>query len=102
MADVVTLNRSADDLVFSGTERRVLRLLHQRGTLSRTELADRLGLSTASISVAVRKLLDSGVVGEADGRATGPGRPVTPVSIRPEAWSVLAMEVVAGLLRIAR
>lgn len=101
MADAHVLESGTGTMISSETERRVLRLLHRHGTLSRTELVDRMEMSTASISIAVRKLIDVGIVGETDGEATGPGRPATPVRIQRDAWSVLAVEVVSGLLRTA-
>lgn len=101
MADVATFHERTDGHGFSGAERRVLQLIHRHGTLSRTDLVHTTGLSTASISIAVRKLVDSAFVEEADGRAAGPGRPVTPLHIRREAWAVLTIEVVAGWVRTA-
>ncbi len=76
----------------------VLETLVLRGPLSRKEIADRLGLTSASISRIVRPLLDCGLVRELEdtdqadfvGRM---GRPSIPLDLMPEGGYVLGADL---------
>lgn len=62
-----------------------MRELLRRGDVSRTELADRLGLSTMAVGRIVRELVDAGLVREAGtiDKAEGPGRRQTSLELIP-------------------
>lgn len=68
------------------TERRVLLELLLHGSLSRIRLAERVGLSRASLTRIARELVDLGLVleGEVEIKATR-GRPAESLHLRPEA-----------------
>lgn len=72
--------------VLQDAERRVLLELLLRGAQSRVRLAERVGLSRASLTRIARELLATGLVaeGEAEARATR-GRPAEVLRIVPEA-----------------
>lgn len=68
------------------TERRVLLELLLRGAQSRVRIAERLGLSRASLTRAARELLDGGFVTEGELEVSGHrGRPAESLRLRPEA-----------------
>ncbi|OJV80972.1 MAG: hypothetical protein BGO37_15780 [Cellulomonas sp. 73-92] len=70
----------------SASERRVALEVLVRGPLARTELAQRLGLSTPSLSRLTKPLLDLGVLHEVDDAepvARGGGRPPQPLDVNP-------------------
>jgi len=76
------LNSTSPWTPLSDSERRVVLDLLVHGPLSRTELADRLGLSTPSLTRLTRTLLESGVVQEVreEQPHTG-GRPLQPLDV---------------------
>jgi predicted NBD/HSP70 family sugar kinase len=71
----------------SASERRVALEVLVRGPLARTELAQRLGLSTPSLSRLTKPLIDLGVLHEVDDpggpAARGGGRPPQPLDVNP-------------------
>lgn len=72
----------------SASERRVALEVLVRGPLARTELAQRLGLSTPSLSRLTKPLIDLGVLHEidenaADAAARAGGRPPQPLDVDP-------------------
>ncbi len=86
-----------------GNRRATLRELVLRGPLPRVELADRLGLTPATISRIARELIDAGLVRElanepddAGDPARGPGRRSVRLDIAPEGGQVLGIGIGAA------
>jgi predicted NBD/HSP70 family sugar kinase len=73
--------------------RAVLREIVFHGSLSRTEIASRTGLTGASVSRITRDLLDAGLISERRSKdaATGPGRRFVDLSVNPLGGYVLGI-----------
>ncbi len=71
------------------------------GGLSRTDLADKMGLTRAALSLIVNDLLESGVVQEAEIRPVPSGRPPVTLEINPERGLVGAVDMGATHVSIA-
>lgn len=66
------------------SQRLLLRHVARAGRIGRTELATRLGLSRASVSVLARELIDRGFLLESPRELeSGPGRPATRLRLNP-------------------
>ena len=71
----------------------ILDLIRSVGTVSRTELIDRSGLTGASITRIVRQLLDEGLIAETGlGESTG-GKRRTLISLNPSARSSVGVSL---------
>ena len=72
----------------------ILRELHTRGALSRSELVARTGLTRSAIRGLIGELAASGLVSETRAAPLGtPGRPSPLVSPEPEGATVLALDI---------
>jgi predicted NBD/HSP70 family sugar kinase len=72
----------------------VLDLLHQRGPLSRSQLARRTSLNRSTIADLIGELGRLGLVEEGPGAArSGPGRPSPVARVRPEGAVALCLEL---------
>lgn len=69
--------------------------------LSRTELANKMGLTRAAVSLIVNDLLESQVIREAASRATPSGRPPIVLEINPNCGLVAAIDMGATHLSIS-
>ena len=69
--------------------------------MSRTDLADRMGLTRAAVSLIVNDLLDSKVIFEAESRSAPSGRPPIVLEINPERGLVGAIDMGATHMSIA-
>ncbi len=69
--------------------------------LSRTDLADQMGLTRAAVSLIVNDLLKSEVVQEAESRTTPNGRPPVALEVNPKIGLVGAIDMGASHLSIA-
>lgn len=73
-----------------------------KGPIPRTEIAARLGVSAATVSKAVRPLLEAGYLvesgGEMEGAATRPGRPVVPLRVVADREYVIGVKLAADHL----
>lgn len=69
--------------------------------LSRTDLADQMGLTRAAVSLIVNDLLKSGVIQEAESRSAPNGRPPISLEINPKRGLVGAIDMGATHLSIA-
>jgi glucokinase-like ROK family protein len=69
--------------------------------LSRTDLADKLGLTRAALSLIVNDLLESGVVHEASVRSTPNGRPPVTLEVNPGRGIVGAIDMGATHMNVA-
>ncbi|WP_159795305.1 ROK family transcriptional regulator [Puerhibacterium puerhi] len=76
------------------TAARMLDLLRTAGTLSRVELAEQSGLTAATITNVVRRLIDDGLVHEV-GRESlqGRGQPRRLLELDPSAWYAVGIQV---------
>jgi glucokinase-like ROK family protein len=72
---------------------RILRLINERGQISRTDLSKETGLSLAAICKIIDNLIEMGLVYEAmEGRSTGGRKPVL-LSINKEAFYVIGLKI---------
>lgn len=71
------------------------------GGLSRTDLADKMGLTRAAISLIVNDLLSSGVIQEAEVRSAPSGRPPVILEINPQIGVVGGVDIGATHCSIA-
>ncbi len=85
-------NRTRSDLG-RANRRAVLGEIVVNGSLSRTAIAARTGLTGASVSRITRELIDAGLVTErqAEGEASGPGRRFVDLALNPEGGFVLGI-----------
>jgi glucokinase-like ROK family protein len=92
----------ADYNVKSFNKHAALDLIRFSGTgMSRTELADHMGLTRAAVSLIVDSLLESKVVLEAESRSAPSGRPPIVLEINPERGLVGAIDMGATHVSIA-
>jgi glucokinase len=71
----------------------VLDAVRSAGELTRPELGERLGLSQASVSRIVKRLLADQVVTESAGRSEGPGRNASILRFNARAGAVIAVDL---------
>jgi glucokinase len=71
----------------------VLDAIRESGELTRGAIAERLGLSPASVSRIVRRLIEDGVVSESAGTSPGPGRNSGIISFNSRAASVISVDL---------
>ena len=93
----------------SDAGRRVFTTVLTRGPISRIDIAKTTGLSQAAVTKAITPLIADGLVGDADtapARASSPGRPASPIAVRPSALSLIGVKVnddeLIGVLTDAR
>jgi predicted NBD/HSP70 family sugar kinase/DNA-binding XRE family transcriptional regulator len=78
----------------------LLRLLRQRGSLSRAQLAHESGLTKSTVSLLVRELIDEGWITETElAAAQGMGRPSTPLRLDGSRRAMVGVEVGVESLR---
>jgi predicted NBD/HSP70 family sugar kinase len=75
------------------TRTAVLAVLARQGPLSRAEVAERLGLSPATVTSITRRLLADGMVAEGGPRTPPTGRPSIPLALVPESAHALGVQV---------
>ena len=71
------------------------------GGLSRADLADKMGLTRAAVSLIINDLLDTGVIQEAEVRSAPSGRPPVTLEINPKLGLVGAVDMGASHMSIA-
>ncbi|MEP6895184.1 MAG: ROK family transcriptional regulator [Chloroflexota bacterium] len=71
------------------------------GDLSRTDIAEKMGLTRAAVSLIVNDLLESNVVQEAESRSTPSGRPPVILEVNPHVGLVGAIDMGATHMSIA-
>jgi glucokinase-like ROK family protein len=69
--------------------------------ISRTDLADQMGLTRAAVTLIVTDLLENGVILEAESRAIPNGRPPVVLEINPKRGLVAAVDMGASHITIA-
>jgi predicted NBD/HSP70 family sugar kinase len=82
-------------------ERSALELLHQLGPLSRAEIARRTGLSKPTVSLALARLEQAGLVREAGRTSGGKGATALLYELDPRAGWILGLDVGRGFIRCA-
>jgi predicted NBD/HSP70 family sugar kinase len=75
------------------TRTAVLAVLARQGPLSRAEVAERLGLSPATVTSVTRRLLADGMVAEGGPRTPPTGRPSIPLALVPDSAHALGVQV---------
>src|SRR5689334_21647353 len=75
------------------TAGRMLDLLRTRGTLSRVELAELSGLTQATITHVVRRLIDGALVREVGREQQGRGQPRRLLELTADAWYAVGVQV---------
>jgi predicted NBD/HSP70 family sugar kinase len=101
-ADIVARPGQRSETVRQANLSAIVRELHLRGPLSRSELVERTGLTRSGIRAVLGDLVASNLVREERAPSLGtPGRP-SPV-VRPNAWgaTVLALEIAVDSLAVA-
>jgi len=79
----------------------LLRLLRQRGGLSRAQLAIESGLTKSTVSLLVRELIEEGWITETSlAAAQGLGRPSTPLQLDGRRRAMLGVEIGVESLRV--
>lgn len=92
----------ADYNVKSFNKHAALDLIRFSGAgMSRTDLADRMGLTRAAVSLIVKELLESRVVQETESRSAPSGRPPITLEINPDRGLVGAIDMGATHVSIA-
>jgi predicted NBD/HSP70 family sugar kinase len=71
----------------------ILRLLRERGTLARADLAKELGMTRNTASNIVSDLLDAGLVVETEYRRSGAGRPGLLLELSPHGGFAIGAEI---------
>lgn len=87
-----------------GNRRRVLEVLRQRGTSSRSEISRTTGLSRSTVSALVCQLLDDSVLVELSERASATangGRPATLLQLNPAAGGAIGVHIAHDHVRVA-
>lgn len=80
-------------LLRSLTEEHVLRVIMDRGRLTRSEIATLTGLSKPTISESVRRLSDAGVLADTGERTTGRGRAGSYYSLAEDCGTALVASI---------
>jgi len=81
----------------------ILRELHARGPLSRSELVARTGLTRSAIRALIGEFVAADIVGEERADPLGaPGRPSPLVRLKPQRAFVIALEIAVDSLAAAR
>jgi predicted NBD/HSP70 family sugar kinase len=80
----------------------IVRVLHARGPVSRSELVIRTGLTRSAIRSLIGEFVDAGIVTEERAASLGtPGRPSPVVRPDPDRVAVLAMEIFVDSIAVA-
>jgi glucokinase-like ROK family protein len=69
--------------------------------ISRTDIAQELGLTRASITIIINDLIENGIIFETESRSTRSGRPPVVLEINPRAGLVAAIDMGATHLSVA-
>jgi len=94
-ADEPVVNHSGairHGLMLQLNEQLVLDYVHRHGTTTRPEIADSLGLSAATVSRAIRRLVGRDLVREEPGQSTG-GRPRTSITFNALSGCVIGIDL---------
>jgi predicted NBD/HSP70 family sugar kinase len=83
-------------------ERLVLNYVRLHPGVGRRAVAEATGLAPASLTAIVQRLSAHGLIREGGAQALGRGRPVEPLHLRPEARSVIGVEITTQAAAIAR
>jgi predicted ArsR family transcriptional regulator len=84
---------SAAELIGDDTRAEIFGLVLTAGPLSRTHLAERLGLAPSTITRLLPPLLEAGYLREEATQGTGPGRPQRLLSVNVERHLVVGVKI---------
>ena len=70
-------------------------------SISRTDIAEELGLSRAGVSIIINDLIDNGIILETYSRSTPSGRPPVVLELNPKCGLVAAVDMGASHLSVA-
>ncbi len=79
----------------------VLRLIHQRAPISRTQIAISGGLNKSTVSSLVDELITRGLVHETGINSVGAGRPATWLEIDPKAGMIIGVQLGVDFVSVA-
>jgi predicted NBD/HSP70 family sugar kinase len=86
---IVSLNQP--NLLSKMNERLVLRLIQNRGPLTRSEMSKSIGITFPTVAKAVSSLLDLNLLEEIDEASPGPGRPAKRLRLACESSQVIGV-----------
>jgi predicted NBD/HSP70 family sugar kinase len=78
----------------------VLQLIHAKRNISRIELAKQTGLSAASITAIVQRLIDKGLVVESGHNSSGLGRKPVSLTVRDDAGFLVGLDLGSFYTRV--
>ena len=87
------VRQSAAELIGEDTRAEIFGLVLTAGPLSRTHLAERLGLAPSTITRLLPPLLEAGYLREEPTQGTGPGRPQRLLSVNLERHLVVGVKI---------
>src|SRR6476661_5235887 len=99
MAETTRRTSAAPPLLKRLNEQTVLELVRDLAPVSRAEISRRAGISKPTVSLALRSLLESGLVRESAESPSGPSYGATYFEPVPEAALVLGLDLGARFLR---
>jgi glucokinase-like ROK family protein len=79
----------------------VLRFIHNKAPVSRSQIAQATGLNKSTVSSLVEDLLQRQLVHETGVNTIGTGRPATMLEINPQAGGIIGIELGVGFITIA-
>src|SRR2546422_6408628 len=95
----MTATRATPTLLKHLNERTVLEAIRKGSPISRAEISRRAGISKPTVSLALRSLLDAGLVREANGSPGGPSYGAVFFEPVPEAAFVIGLDLGTRFLR---
>lgn len=78
----------------------ILATVLAEGSIARAELADRVGLTRATVTRVVSKLIELGLLREGSPRRDNPGRPMVPLTLAGENRAVISVHLGAQEARV--
>lgn len=95
---MATPRKGTPDVAREMNRAAVLRVVEQRGQVTRSEIADELGLSAAGVSTVTRQLLEDGLLAEVGKTDPGAGRPADLLGLPAGTASAVGVKVSADRL----
>ncbi len=86
---------------YTHAQTKILRYIFSHGKVSRSQLAEALGVSNLTVINGVKRLLDDGVLAECGTLPSDRGRRVTLLSVNPELYYFLCVDIGAYNTKLA-